>query len=86
MEILASALVSVRIAHGKASALIRVTASGEIVWRRYLLELPVTSAAIQDAVTAASRHLVPHGGKVQVHYQLPLLPEQRDGDSCADSS
>ncbi len=73
MEICALALISVRSSKRGASALVRITAPGKLLWRRYRVALPMTADGVQAMARAAARHLAPHGGRVRLSFQLPLL-------------
>lgn len=57
---------------GRSTALVRITAPGVLLWRRYPLPTPLTQEDIQAMVQTAARHLVPQGGRVRLSYQLPL--------------
>ena len=70
MKISAHALVIVR--PGRSTALVRVTAPGVLLWRRYPLPSPLTQEGLRTLVQTAARHLAPQGGSVRLSYQLPL--------------
>lgn len=72
MEISALAMISVHASKKSASALVRITAPGKLLWRRYRVALPMTADGVQAMVQTAARHLVPQGGRVRLSYQLPL--------------
>lgn len=69
----AFALVSLRSTEKGLSALVRITAPGQIIWRRHRLARLPTPDDLQAVAGTAARHLVPEGGCVRLCLQGSLL-------------